>query len=174
MAGKESNIGLIICIVGLLISMYAIYVEYKSEMVENYEATCDINESISCSSVFKSEYGHILSKWVLKSHDYKISNSKLGLLFYALGVIALKLGWTSALLGLSVCGVIMSAYLSYVLFYIIQKVCVLCFGVYVCNMSLFIVSCYISQASDSVAAADANDHSVSASKKYEKSSKKRK
>lgn len=43
------------CLVGLLLSLYALYVEIKAEANDNYEAMCDINEYISCSKVFTSK-----------------------------------------------------------------------------------------------------------------------
>jgi uncharacterized membrane protein len=46
-AGKLQLVGL----VGLALSAYALYVEYKSEQNPSYEAMCDINSRVSCSKV---------------------------------------------------------------------------------------------------------------------------
>ena len=44
-----------LCYAGLALSIYSFYVEYKKENDSNYEALCDINERVSCSSVFMSK-----------------------------------------------------------------------------------------------------------------------
>lgn len=40
--------------VGLLLSLYALYVELKHVQNPGYKAMCDISESMSCSHVFLS------------------------------------------------------------------------------------------------------------------------
>ena len=41
---------------GILLSLYALYVELQKERNPNYVALCDINEQMSCSKVLTSEY----------------------------------------------------------------------------------------------------------------------
>lgn len=41
--------------IGVLLSIYAFYVETQSELDSDYEALCDINEHISCTKVFSSK-----------------------------------------------------------------------------------------------------------------------
>lgn len=41
--------------IGVILSIYAYYVEIQSEKDSNYEALCDINEHISCTNVFSSK-----------------------------------------------------------------------------------------------------------------------
>lgn len=40
---------------GLALSIYAFIVEQAAEKDANYKAMCDINEFVSCTTVFKSE-----------------------------------------------------------------------------------------------------------------------
>lgn len=42
--------------IGIILSIYAYYVETQSELDSNYEAMCDINEHISCTKVFSSKW----------------------------------------------------------------------------------------------------------------------
>lgn len=42
--------------IGVILSIYAYYVEIQSEKDSNYEALCDINEHISCTKVFSSKW----------------------------------------------------------------------------------------------------------------------
>lgn len=53
---KYSNSILKSCAIGVILSIYALYVEINAESNNNYEAMCDINEHISCSKVFTSKY----------------------------------------------------------------------------------------------------------------------
>ncbi|XP_072014419.1 vitamin K epoxide reductase complex subunit 1-like protein 1 isoform X1 [Amphiura filiformis] len=46
----------ILCILGILLSLYAYYVETTKEVNPGYQAFCDIGQSISCSKVFTSKY----------------------------------------------------------------------------------------------------------------------
>ena len=48
---------LFLCLCGAGLAGYAYYVEMESEKNPEYEALCDINEEISCTKVFNSEYG---------------------------------------------------------------------------------------------------------------------
>lgn len=44
-----------LCICGLLISLYSLYVKLQLDHDENYTALCDLAEQVSCTAVFKSE-----------------------------------------------------------------------------------------------------------------------
>ena len=63
-------LSLLLCMCGLGLSGYAYYVELQMEENPDYKAMCDINEEISCTRVFNSEYGTgfgIVQKFVRKS-----------------------------------------------------------------------------------------------------------
>ena len=55
----------ICAVLGVVISLYALYVEAQHEANEFYVALCDINSWIACSKVFASEYGRVVGKYVV-------------------------------------------------------------------------------------------------------------
>ena len=44
-----------LCLIGIGISAYALYVEWKKHADKNYVAFCDFNENMSCSKVLTSK-----------------------------------------------------------------------------------------------------------------------
>ena len=70
-------------LLGLMVSGYALLVEYNLKMTFKYQPLCN-TEASSCSAVFTSEQSHILSYWGLveKSGDYDLSLATLGLGMY--------------------------------------------------------------------------------------------
>ncbi len=49
------NCYIVLSIVGLLLSCYAVYIEHAKTNDKDYVAFCDIDENISCTSVLNSE-----------------------------------------------------------------------------------------------------------------------
>ncbi|XP_060795400.1 vitamin K epoxide reductase complex subunit 1 isoform X1 [Neoarius graeffei] len=47
---------IVLCVLGLILSVYALHVEVSRENDPNYRAMCDLAESVSCSKVFTSSY----------------------------------------------------------------------------------------------------------------------
>lgn len=45
----------VLCLMGIVASVYALHVETKKERDPNYRAACDINEHMSCSKVLTSK-----------------------------------------------------------------------------------------------------------------------
>ena len=58
-----------VCIVGLIICLYALQVEIYKSRDKSYVAYCDLNEYFSCSKVFSSKYDLILNI-SYNSNDY--------------------------------------------------------------------------------------------------------
>jgi vitamin-K-epoxide reductase (warfarin-sensitive) len=46
---------------GLALAMLATAIELRHEEDPDYVAVCDLTETVSCSKVMSSEYGHMLS-----------------------------------------------------------------------------------------------------------------
>lgn len=52
----ERNARIILGLLGLVLSVYALHVELSRERDPDYRAMCDLGESVSCSKVFTSRY----------------------------------------------------------------------------------------------------------------------
>jgi vitamin-K-epoxide reductase (warfarin-sensitive) len=120
----------IISLLGLLLSIYALYVERKIEIKKNYKPICDISEDMSCSKAFTSSY----------SRAAGFSNSTGGIIFYILMLSLIFLGYPEYVFYLSVGALLGSAYLAYVLYFRLKNTCIVCTAIYIINVTIFILS----------------------------------
>jgi vitamin-K-epoxide reductase (warfarin-sensitive) len=155
-------------VAGIIFSGYAVYVEHRTSLDADYEALCDISEKVSCSKVFTSDYGHILSQvgLVSKGSSLDLPNAALGFFFYLVYLVFYRLFRNSklgqlSLLGMSVLSLMFSAYLSVVLATVLHEFCVVCTSSYVCNFGLFVSSAMLNFQSTS-------KHKVDVTKKKKK------
>jgi vitamin-K-epoxide reductase (warfarin-sensitive) len=136
----------ILSVFGLFLSLYALYVEFNAHEDENFIATCDISSHVSCSKVFLSKYGKIFSHVGLVHYNSLLDqpNAFYGVIFYVIfGVLSLftKI-WPklkSILMLLSVISMLLSSYLSIILTFILNDVCIVCYGTYLCNIMIFLL-----------------------------------
>ena len=143
---------LVFAFFGMILSMYALYVEHKAATEDGFEAFCDISDEVSCSKVFLSEYGRIFSHLGLIPKDSVLDqpNAFFGVVFYLLFSI-ISVGFSKSeigkllLLAMSSMSMLLSAYLAYILTDILQDKCIVCFSTYICNISLFIGSIILSK-----------------------------
>mmetsp|Transcript_1305 Transcript_1305/g.2113 ORF Transcript_1305/g.2113 Transcript_1305/m.2113 type:complete len:160 (-) Transcript_1305:13-492(-) len=133
--------------IGIILSSYALYVEYKASMDISYTASCDISPAITCSKVFLSEYGKIWSSLGLipKGHVLDVPNSVYGIIYFILYAILYTARTRSSrfsdlMLVLSTFSMILSSYLSYILAVVLEDICVVCYSIYVCNFIVFMES----------------------------------
>lgn len=65
---------------GLALSVLATVIELRHEQDPDYVAVCDLTETVSCSKVMSSEYGHMLSLMGLvpKGSPLDRSNAEFG------------------------------------------------------------------------------------------------
>merc|ERR1711973_19142 len=116
--------------------------------IKNSVALCDIDETISCSKVFTSKYGKGFGLVELitgdEKHPLNQPNSLYGIIFYALfGLLYLCSGSSKFLANLQFFSFIiangMSCYLGYILYFVLQDLCVLCLSTYAVNFILLIL-----------------------------------
>ncbi|XP_064647857.1 vitamin K epoxide reductase complex subunit 1-like protein 1 isoform X2 [Lineus longissimus] len=127
---------------GIVVSMYALYIEVKKAKDKNYVAICDISDRMSCSKVLTSKYGKgfgIVGLLVGNDHFLNMPNCILGIIFY---ILQLTLGYivapwsNTALFYLSVASCIGSLYLACILFFVLKDICLICITTYFINGGL--------------------------------------
>ncbi|XP_033748995.1 vitamin K epoxide reductase complex subunit 1-like [Pecten maximus] len=135
----------ILSFMGILLSLYAYYVETSAEKDKSFKAMCDFSKSVSCSKVFTSRYGRGfgLLQYII-GHDSPLNqpNSVFGMMFYVLQIICAssvlpmlsKLQFVTGVM--ANCG---SVYLAYILYFILEDFCVVCVSTYVINA--FLLAC---------------------------------
>ncbi|KAE8578168.1 hypothetical protein XENTR_v10023372 [Xenopus tropicalis] len=144
--GWERAVRLLLCGVGIALSVYAYHVETSRERDANYTALCDINPSISCSKVFTSRWGRgfgLVEQILGRQSFLNQPNSVFGILFYGLQVLlgfSGSVGAAAALLGTSLVSIAGSLYLAYILFYVLEDFCVICVTTYALNFCLLLLN----------------------------------
>lgn len=143
-AFKNQSIFLMLCVIGLALSFYALHVEHNAEEDNEYVAACDISHRVSCSRVFLSEYGRIFSFLgiVPKQSFLDLPNAAYGVCFYVLMAllrvfVKRNVAIIDLILLLAVVSMSLSAYLSYILTFRLEDICVVCYSTYLCNLMLF-------------------------------------
>ncbi|XP_069189503.1 vitamin K epoxide reductase complex subunit 1-like protein 1 isoform X1 [Procambarus clarkii] len=133
---------MLLAFIGIGLSLYALYVEVMKESDAAYQAMCDISPSISCSKVFTSKYGRgfgIIGELLGDDHIMNQPNSIPGIIFYSLIIV---LGETKSLKVAKVQRTVislsnlMSAYLAYLLYFVLKDFCVVCVSTYIVNILL--------------------------------------
>ncbi|XP_051860116.1 vitamin K epoxide reductase complex subunit 1 isoform X3 [Drosophila albomicans] len=78
----------VLCICGLVISIYSLYVKVQLDYDDSYAAMCDLAEQVSCTAVFKSEYGRGfgLTQLIFGASSTYLNppNGSIGVVFYVL------------------------------------------------------------------------------------------
>ena len=121
---------LILAAIGFCISLYAYFVESKMKSDVSYKPACDINDRISCSKTMQSEYSNI----------FFISNSILGMAYYATVALLAYLGLHTLLMIATTLGMIASCALAYLLYFKIKSLCIVCTSLYIVNALLLVAS----------------------------------
>jgi vitamin-K-epoxide reductase (warfarin-sensitive) len=112
--------------IGLLLSLYALYVKRALANNKNYHALCDISEQVSCTKTIGSRYGSL----------FLIPNSAFGIVFYGMMMLLGAFDEMRAVFWLSLLAVIGSVYLAYVSLFKLRIVCPVCVAVYALNAAL--------------------------------------
>uniref|UniRef100_A0A8C1PWL3 vitamin-K-epoxide reductase (warfarin-sensitive) n=1 Tax=Cyprinus carpio TaxID=7962 RepID=A0A8C1PWL3_CYPCA len=142
----ERIVRLLVCLSGILLSLYAFHVEREKTRDANYRAMCDLSSSISCSKVFTSRWGRgfgLLGTIFGNDSAVNQPNSVYGILFY---IFQLLLGLTASamaaliLMTTSIASVMGSLYLGYILYFVRKDFCVICITTYALNFILFVLN----------------------------------
>ncbi|XP_067100204.1 vitamin K epoxide reductase complex subunit 1 [Osmerus mordax] len=138
----ERKTRITLCIVGLVLSVYALHVEFSRERDPEYRAMCDLGDSVSCSKVFTSRWGRgfgLVQYFADKDSALNQPNSVLGIIFYTLQLALGQSGSARAaflLVAASWVSVAGSLYLACILVFVLADFCMVCVSTYVVNFAL--------------------------------------
>ncbi|XP_037953446.1 vitamin K epoxide reductase complex subunit 1 [Teleopsis dalmanni] len=124
------------CVIGLLLSAYATYVEVKAEQDADYVAMCDLSEKVSCTAVFTSSYGKGFGLLQHFTGDLTPPNGVLGIMFYIFMIVLTFVEKRLAIvtqLFIALVSNFLSVYLAYLLYFVLDDLCVVCVCIYIVN-----------------------------------------
>ncbi|KAL3857773.1 hypothetical protein ACJMK2_012410 [Sinanodonta woodiana] len=131
---------------GMIISVYAYHVEVSVEKDPSFRALCDISERISCSKVFSSRYGKgfgIIDRIFGKESFLNQPNSVYGMVFYLLHTVLAFFSSNAVVwlqLVLAVSANLGCIYLGYILYFILNDMCIVCISSYIVNAFILLCS----------------------------------
>ncbi|GAB0086738.1 Vitamin-K-epoxide reductase (warfarin-sensitive) [Sergentomyia squamirostris] len=137
--GQLSPLLVVSSLIGLLLSIYTTHVEIQLESDHDYEALCDLNAKISCTKVFSSRYGRgfgIINMILEEDSILNQPNGLFGVFFYTLmALLSFVSDSKVAQVQVILCVIsnILSLYLAYLLYFILEDFCIVCVSTYVIN-----------------------------------------
>jgi uncharacterized membrane protein len=128
-------------LIALVASAASLYVHYRLIIDPSYASFCDVNETVSCEAVYRSDYatmfgvpvaagGAIWSAFVLLLSAYGMRDSRDESASRVSGYIFLS----------SIIGLAAVFYFAYTSFFVLHKTCLLCVTVYVAVLAIFFIS----------------------------------
>ena len=120
----------ILSVLGLFLSCYALYVEWKTKKTRHYHAICDFSNHFSCSTAFTSPYGKL----------FGLPNAFYGILLYTLLTLLSVYALIPFIFYLAVLACISSVGLAYISYYKLKNFCAVCTSIYIINIALLLVS----------------------------------
>jgi uncharacterized membrane protein/protein-disulfide isomerase len=126
---------------GLVASVWALYVHYRLQSDPTYVSVCEVSATVSCQQVLTSQYGTVLGVPVAAG------GAIWALLAFMLAAFGLKdpKSETAArvsgyLFVLSTLGLASVFYFGYISFFVLKALCLLCITMYVSVIGTFLVS----------------------------------
>lgn len=121
---------LVIACIGLLLSLYGLFIERRLKVNQSYKPVCDISDKVSCTKTFLSPWGKITG----------VSNVYVGAIVYAIMIIVAVMG-NAQLAFVGACILVVgSLFLAYILLTKIRTFCLLCTAIYIVNVALFLAA----------------------------------
>ncbi|MDO8628748.1 MAG: vitamin K epoxide reductase family protein [Nanoarchaeota archaeon] len=120
----------ILSILGLFLSCYALYVEWKTKTTRHYKPLCNFGPHFSCTKAFTSPYAKLLG----------LPNAFYGMLFYVLMTLLAVYSLLPFMFYLSIIACIGSLGLAYLSYYKLKNFCIVCTSTYIINILLLIIS----------------------------------
>jgi len=135
---------IILSAIGFALAYYSVYVSATKSKDPNYRALCDISEQVRCSKVFSSSFGKglgVVGKVVGENSPLYQSNGVYGMGMYVAFTICSLFPFhffAKLQVILGVIANIVSCYLAYILFIVLNDVCVVCIGTYIIGFLLLL------------------------------------
>jgi len=120
---------IVLSVVGLLVSLYALQVELRRKHNRRYKPFCDFSKNMSCSKALLSEEGRL----------FGIPNALLGILGYIAIILASYAGLTQVVFAFALSATLLSVYLAYIL-YKKKNFCIVCIAAYSINAFILILA----------------------------------
>jgi uncharacterized membrane protein len=128
-------------LLGLLASVYALYVHYRLQSDPTYVSVCEVNESVSCQQVLTSQYGSLFGVPVAAGGAIW---SLLASMLAAFGLKNPKSETASRVSGylflLATLGLASVFYFGYISFFVLKTACPICLTMYVSVIGTFLIS----------------------------------
>lgn len=121
---------LILAAAGFIVSLYGYLVEGKMQANPSYKPACDINNIISCSRAFNSDYSKMMG----------VTNTIVGMVFYALVFLTEIFQLGNLVYYYAVGAAVASVIFAYLLYVKVGSFCLVCSMVYMINFSLLIAT----------------------------------
>lgn len=121
---------ILLCLIGIGISIYTYLLEQKIKKNPNHKAGCDISDRASCTKPMKSKYANL----------FYFSNSLVALAYYVLIIILTLLNVPMLLLVASIIGALVTCVFAYLLYFKIKTLCILCTSLYLINFLILILA----------------------------------
>jgi uncharacterized membrane protein len=141
MASRSRIAIVVLALLGLGASLAALYVHYRLVTDPGYSSFCDINETVSCQQVFRSQYGSV---WGVPVAAGGAIWAALVLLLSSLGLNLPNKERSSRVAGhifvLSTIGLAAVFYFAYASFFVLGQACPLCMTMYASVVGVFLVS----------------------------------
>lgn len=132
---------LVFTALGLIASVYGLYVHYRMQSDPTYISACEVNESVSCQQVLTSQYGSIFGVPVAAGGAIW---SLLALMLAAVGLKDPKSETASRVSGylfvLATLGLASVFYFAYISFFVLKTACPICLTMYVSVIGTFLIA----------------------------------
>eukprot|EP00163_Fabomonas_tropica_P010918 TRINITY_DN2125_c0_g1_i2.p1 TRINITY_DN2125_c0_g1~~TRINITY_DN2125_c0_g1_i2.p1 ORF type:complete len:156 (-),score=8.80 TRINITY_DN2125_c0_g1_i2:60-527(-) len=115
----------LLAFIGLALSVYTLYVEYRMSLDPGYQALCDLGAHVSCTKAFSSSFGHIAY----------LPNAVYGVIFYFAVFWFNSEHYYGLLFPLCCFAALGSVFLAGVLIHL-RDFCIVCFSIYIVNFAL--------------------------------------
>lgn len=141
MSSRVRTALLVFAALGLIASVWALYVHYRLQSDPTYVSVCEVNESVSCQQVLTSQYGSVAGIPVAAGGAIW---SLLVFMLAAFGLKDPKSETASRVAGyifvLATLGLATIFYFGYISFFVLKTACLLCISMYVSVIATFLIS----------------------------------